>query len=39
MPRIVIPADRHDYPKMLTERHNDEKLFIILLIVGAGLIA
>ena len=35
-PKIVIP---HDNPKMLTEKHNDWKLTITLLIVGAGLIA
>ena len=29
---------RHDL-KMLTEKHNDEKLAITFLIVGAGLIA
>ena len=33
-----IPAIRHDL-KMLTEKHNDEKLAITFLIVGAGLIA
>ena len=38
-PKIVIPAARHDNPKMLTEKHKDEKLVIALLIVGAGLIA
>ena len=38
MPKIVIPVVRHDNPKMLTEKHNDEKLVITLLIVGAGLI-
>ena len=38
MPRMVIPAARHDL-KMLTEKHNDEKLAITFLIVGAGLIA
>ena len=31
-------AARHDL-KMHTEKHNDEKLFITFLIVGAGLIA
>ena len=36
--KIVIPAARHDL-KMLTEKHNDEKLAITFLIVGAGLIA
>ena len=35
-PKIVIP---HDNPKMLTEKHNDWKLTITLLIVGVGLIA
>ena len=39
MPKIVIPAVRHDNPKMLTRKHNEEKLVITLLIVGAGLIA
>ena len=40
VPKIVIPAARHDNPKkMLTEKHNDEKLAITLLIVGGGLIA
>ena len=38
VPKIVISAVRHDNPKMLTEKHNDEKLAITLLIVGAGLI-
>ena len=46
-PRIVIPAAEHDPVeattlhnlKMLTEKHNDEKLVITLLIVGVGLIA
>ena len=37
IPKIVIPAARHDNPKMLTKKHNDEKLVITLLIVGAGL--
>ena len=36
--KIVIPAVRHDL-KMLTEKRNDKKLAITLLIVGAGLIA
>ena len=39
---IVIPAVQHDPPhnlKMLTEKHNDVKLAITVLIVGAGLIA
>ena len=38
-PKIVIPAVRHDNPKMLNKKHNDEKQAITLLIVGAGLIA
>ena len=46
-PKIVIPAVQHDPAgatrphnlKMLTEKHNDEKLAITILIVGAGLIA
>ena len=37
-PKAVIPTARHDL-KMLTEKHNDEKLTITLLIVGGGLIA
>ena len=40
--KIVIPAVQHDPPhnlKILTEKHNDEKLAITLLIVGTGLIA
>ena len=47
MSKIVIPAVRHDPVgatklhnlKMLTEKHNDEKLAITLLIAEAGLIA
>ena len=35
---IVIPTVGHDL-KMLPEKHNDEKLAITFLIVGAGLIA
>ena len=35
--KIVIPVVRHDL-KMYTEKHNDEKLAITLLIVGGGLI-
>ena len=38
--KIVIPAAQHEPPhnlKMLTEKHNDEKLAITLLIVGTGL--
>ena len=38
VPKTMIPAARHDNPKMLTEKHNDEKLVITLLIVGTGLI-
>ena len=39
--KIVIPVAQHDPPhnlKMLTEKHNDEKRAITLLIVGVGLI-
>ena len=39
MPKIVIPAARHENSKMLTKKHNDEKLVFTLLIVGTGLIA
>ena len=47
VPNTVIPAAQHDpvgttIPhnlKMLTEKNNDEKLAITILIVGAGLIA
>ena len=39
VPKIVISAARHDNLKMLTEKHNDEKLAITLLIVGAGFVA
>ena len=47
VPKTVISAARHDPVgvtklqnlKMLTEKHNDKKLAITLLIVGAGLIA
>ena len=35
----VIPTARHDNPEMLTEKNNDEKLAITLLIAEAGLIA
>ena len=38
VPKIVIPVVRHGNTKMLTKKHNDEKLVITLLIVGAGLI-
>ena len=37
--KIVIPAAQHDNPKILVEKHNDEKLVITLLIVETGLIA
>ena len=40
--KIVIPAVQHDPPhklKILTEKYNDEKLAITILIVGAGLLA
>ena len=36
--KIVIPAIRRDL-KMLTKKHNDEKLAITFLIVGTGVIA
>ena len=47
MPKTVISANRHEPAevaiphnlKILTERHNYEKLAITLLIVGTGLIA
>ena len=39
MPKTVIPAARHDNRKMLTKKHDDEKLVITLLTIGAGLIA
>ena len=38
VPKIVIPAVRHDL-KMLTKKPNNEKLAITILIVGGGLIA
>ena len=41
-PKIVnkpIPAVRHDNWKIITEKHNNEKLVLTLLIVAAGLIA
>ena len=38
-PKIVIHAVQHENRKMLTKKHNDKKLVITLLIVGAGLIA
>ena len=40
--KIVIPTVQHNPPhnlKMITEKHNDEKLAITILIVGAELIA
>ena len=39
VPQIVIPVARHDNLKMITEKHNNEKLVITLLIVEIGLIA
>ena len=33
VPNMVIPAARHDL-KILSKKHNDEKLAITLLIVG-----
>ena len=39
---IVISAVQHNPPhnlKILTEKHNDEKIAIMILIVGAGLIS
>ena len=36
--KTVIPMAQHDL-KMLTEKHNDEKLAITFLIVGAGVIS
>ena len=38
VPKIVIPTIQHNL-KILTEKHNDEKLTITFLIVGPGLIA
>ena len=32
----MIPAIRYDNPKMLTEKHNDEKL-VITLLIGRGI--
>ena len=40
--KVVIPAVQHDPPhnlKMITRKHNDEKLALKILIVGAGLLA
>ena len=47
VPKKVIPVARHDPVgaarshklRMFTEKHNDEKVAITILIVGAGLIA
>ena len=39
MPKIVILVVQHDNLKILTKKHNDEKLVITILIVGAELIA
>ena len=46
MPKTEVSAEQHEpeeitfpHKEMLTERHNDEKLAITLLIAGAGLIA
>ena len=39
VPKIVNTAARNGNPKILTEKHNDEKLVITHLIVGTGLIA
>ena len=33
-PKIIVPTGQCDSPKMLTEKHNDKKLVITLLIVG-----
>ena len=41
-PKIVMPAVQYDQPhnlKILNKKHNDEKLAITILIMGAGLIA
>ena len=38
VPKIVILTARNDL-KILTEKHNDEKLAIAFSIVGVGLIA
>ena len=39
MPKIVILVVQHDNLKILTKKHNYEKLVITILIVGAELIA
>ena len=36
---LAIQHEQLDSPKMLAEKHNDEKLAITVLILGAGLIA
>ena len=36
---LVAQHEETDNQKMLVEKHNDDKLAITLLIVGAGLIA
>ena len=36
---LVISGDQHYNLKMLTEKHNNGKIAITILIVGAGLIA
>ena len=39
--KIAIPVVQHDSPhniKMLTEKDNDEKLAVTILIAGAGLL-
>ena len=38
VPKIVIPKAQQNL-KILTKKHNDEKLAITFLIVGTGLIA
>ena len=36
---LAVQHEQIDNPKMLAEKHNDEKLAITIFIVGAGLIA
>ena len=36
---LAVQHEQIGNPKMLAEKHNDEKLAITILIVGAGLIA
>ena len=36
---LAAQHEQTDNPKMLAEKHNDDKLSITLLIVGVGLIA